>query len=257
MTTTARISGPVGRAAMNHPKDVFTVQQLLNGHMQRDPCRKLLREDGRWSRALERSIATFQQLSGSPVMTQGRIAPATRMFELLAQPPAIFGYERRMAQFMGPEPVIQGSTIEVFIFDGRFISSGSQWGHAAIDIDGKIYSRAPTKYAVLDREEYIYENIHRVKRDIIGLVIRLSNEEKSIIKKELDKRVKENKPYSITANSCSTNVAEILEMIGILSHDPRFKNNPSSGHLTSPKELLLAVSKSGRVIRKVNYSKAN
>ncbi|QPS79849.1 MULTISPECIES: hypothetical protein [Delftia] len=43
MATTARISGPVGRAAMNHPKDVFTVQQLLNGHMQRDPCRKLLK----------------------------------------------------------------------------------------------------------------------------------------------------------------------------------------------------------------------
>lgn len=155
MATTARISGPVGRAAMNHPKDVFTVQQLLNGHMQRDPCRKLLREDGRWSRALERSIATFQQLSGSPVMTQGRIAPATRMFELLAQPPAIFGYERRMAQFMGPEPMIEEPTIEVFIYDALLTRPGSQWGHAAIDIDGKTYSQAPTRYAVLEREQYL------------------------------------------------------------------------------------------------------
>lgn len=189
MATTARISGPVGRAAMNHPKDVFTVQQLLNGHMQRDPCRKLLREDGRWSRALERSIATFQQLSGSPVMTQGRIAPATRMFELLAQPPAIFGYERRMAQFMGPEPMIEEPTIEVFIYDALLTRPGSQWGHAAIDIDGKTYSQAPTRYAVLEREQYLSSNLATVKRDVTGLVLRVSREEKTKIKAELEKRV--------------------------------------------------------------------
>ena len=256
MATTARISGPVGRAAMNHPKDVFTVQQLLNGHMQRDPCRKLLREDGRWSRALERSIDTFQQLSGSPVMTQGRIAPATRMFELLAQPPAIFGYERRMAQFMGPEPAIEELTIEVFIFDGRFISSGSQWGHAAIDIDGQTYSRAPTKYAVLDRERYLSDNLSILRRDIVGLVLRISRDEKIKIKEELDRRVSQNKPYSITANSCSTNVAEILAMLGILSHDPRFQANPSSSSLVSPKELLLTISRSNRLVNRINYKKA-
>lgn len=255
MATTARISGPVGRAAMNHPKDVFTVQQLLNGHMQRDPCRKLLREDGRWSRALERSIATFQQLSGSPVMTQGRIAPATRMFELLAQPPAIFGYERRMAQFMGPEPMIKEPTIEVFIYDALLTRPGSQWGHAAIDIDGKTYSQAPTRYAVLEREQYLSSNLATVKRDVTGLVLRVSREEKTKIKAELEKRVAAQKPYSLTENSCSTNVAEVLESVGILAHDPRFQMSPSTSRLVSPKELLIIISRSNRILRRINYQK--
>jgi hypothetical protein len=189
-------------------------------------------------------------------MTQGRIAPATRMFELLAQPPAIFGYERRMAQFMGPEPAIEELTIEVFIFDGRFISSGSQWGHAAIDIDGQTYSRAPTKYAVLDRERYLSDNLSILRRDIVGLVLRISRDEKIKIKEELDRRVSQNKPYSITANSCSTNVAEILAMLGILSHDPRFQANPSSSSLVSPKELLLTISRSNRLVNRINYKKA-
>lgn len=85
---------------MNHPKDVVIVQQLLNGHIQRDPCRKPLKVDGKWSPEFERAIATFQQLAGGPVITEGRMEPGTRMFEMLLQPPAIFGYERRMSKRM-------------------------------------------------------------------------------------------------------------------------------------------------------------
>ena len=99
-------------------------------------------------------------MAGDHVMIKGRIAPATRMFELLKQPPAIFGYERRMAQRMRVEPVQQASTIEVLIFDGRLISTGSQWGHAAIDLDGKVYSQSHSRYAVLERSGYLLSLIH-------------------------------------------------------------------------------------------------
>lgn len=236
---------------MNHPKDVVIVQHLLNGHIQRDPCRKPLKVDGKWSQELERAIATFQQLAGGPVMTEGRMEPGTRMFQMLLQPPAIFGYERRMTQRMKPAPATP--TVEVFIFDGLLTNAGSQWGHAAIDIEGTTYSRAPTKYAVLGREKYLQDNLKI--RDAVGFVLRVTQEEKLKIKAELDRRVAAQKPYSLTDNSCSTNVAEVLESVGILAHDPRFQMFPSSSRMVSPKELLIVVSRSSRVINKINYKK--
>lgn len=254
MAPPVKLSGPVGRSAMNHPKDVVIVQQLLNGHIQRDPCRKLLKVDGKWSQEFERAIATFQQLAGGPVMTEGRIEPGTRMFEMLLQPPAIFGYERRMAQRMKPEPATP--TIEVFVFDGILVSAGSQFGHAAINIDGQTYSRAHTKYAVLKTDKYLADNLTKLKRDVVGLTLRVSQEEKSKIKAELDKRVAAQKPYSITDNSCSTNVAEVLESVGILAHDPRFQMFPSSSRMVSPKELLIVISRSDRVLKRSNYKKS-
>lgn len=247
------LSGPVGRAAMNHPKDVIVIQKLLNAHIQRDPCRKPLRVDGRWSPELERAITTFQRLDGGPVMTEGRIEPGTRMFNSLLQPPGIFGYERRMAQLMRPAPAVQGPAIEVLIFDGRMISQGSQWGHAAIDIDGTVYSQSHSSYAALERSSYMKANLEY--RDVVGLTLRVSPAEKSSIKAELDRRVAAKKPYSLTENSCSTNVAEVLEMVGVLAHDPRFQMTPSSSRMVSPKELLIVVSRSNRVLKRHNYKK--
>lgn len=255
MATPVKLSGPVGRSAMNHPKDVVIVQQLLNGHIQRDPCRKQLKVDGKSSVELERAIATFQELAGGPVMTEGRMEPGTRMFETLLQPPAIFGYERRMAQRMKPAPIATGPTIEVLIFDGRLISGGSQWGHAAIDIDGKTYSQSHSGYVVLERNRYVERNLQLVKRDVVSFVLRVSPEEKAKVKAELDRRVVAQKPYSLTDNSCSTNVAEVLEMVGILAHDPRFQMFPSSSRMVSPKELLIFVSRSDRVVKRSNYQK--
>jgi hypothetical protein len=257
MAQPAKLSGPVGRSAMNHPKDVVIVQQLLNGHIQRDPCRKPLRVDGKWSQEFERAIATFQKLAGGTVMTEGRMEPGTRMFEMLLQPPAIFGYERRMAQLMRFAQEPASPTIEVFIFDAILTNPGSQWGHAAIDIDGKTYSRAPTKYAVFERSRYLAGNLQDLKRDVVGLVLRVSQYEKNKIKDELDKRVASQKPYNIATNSCSTNVAELLEMVGILAHDPRFQMIPSSSRMVTPKELLIVVSRSNRMLKRNNYKKVS
>ena len=253
MAQPTTLSGPVGRAAMNHPKDVVMVQQLLNAHIRRDPCRKPLRVDGRWSPELERAITTFQRLDGGPVMTEGRIEPGTRMFNALLQPPEIFGYERRIAQLMRPAPAVHGPSIEVLIFDGRLISQGSQWGHAAIDVDGTVYSQSHSSYAVLERASYMKANLEY--RDVVGLTLRVSPAEKAKIKAELDRRVAAQRPYSLTDNSCSTNVAEVLEIVGILAHDPRFQMIPSSSRMVSPKELLIVVSRSDRVLKRDNYKK--
>lgn len=253
MAQPTKISGPVGRSAMNHPKDVVLVQQLLNGHIQRDHCRKPLRVDGRLSQDLERAISNFQKMTGGQIMTDGRIEPGTRMFDLLLQPPAIFGYERRMAQRMKPVATASNPTVEVFIFDGILTNAGSQWGHAAIGVDEKTYSQAHTKFAVLDRNIYLKDNMKL--RDVVGLKLSVSSDEKVIIQAELDKKVATQKPYSLTDNSCSTNVAEVLEMVGILAHDPRFQMLPSSSRLVSPKELLIVVSRSPRLVQRNNYKK--
>ncbi len=94
-------------------------------------------------------------------------------------------------------------------------------------------------------------------RDVVGLVLRVSQEEKIMVRAELDKRVAAQNPYNLTDNSCSTNVAEVLESIGVLAHDPRFQMIPSSSRMVSPKELLIMVSRSSRVLERINYKKSS
>ncbi|MGF6525701.1 hypothetical protein [Variovorax sp. PvP013] len=130
---------------------------------------------------------------------------------------------------------------------------GSQFGHVAID--GVIYSRAHSKYArILDGASYRQSNLKI--RDFEGLVLRVSQTEKTKIENELQRRVEIDAPYSIVNNSCSTNIADVLESIGILSHDPRFKMDPKSTDLVSPKEILIVVSRSKRMTKRNHYSKS-
>jgi hypothetical protein len=246
-----KISGPVGHSAINKAQDVVTVQRLLKGHLERDPCLKLLRVDGRYSDELVQAIRTFQTLAGSPATVSGRVEPASPTLRMLNQPPGVFGYESRLHRATAKQ--VTEPTIEVFVFDGILISGGSQWGHAAIDIDGRTYSQSHSGYVVLERNSYLDRNIKF--REVVGLVLRVSSDEKSKIKAELDRRVAAQKPYSLTDNSCSTNVAEVLETIGVLAHDPRFQLSPSSTRMVSPKELLITVSRSSRLVKRTNYEK--
>ena len=137
--------------------------------------------------------------------------------------------------------------IEVIVSDSRLISQGSQWGHAAIAIDGKVYSRAHPKYFTTKYDDYITRNSYR---DSIGLVLWLSAREKEIVRAELERRVKVNAEYSVFDNSCSSNVADVLELVGILAHDPRFLPTP-----VTPGELLGALSKSNRLVKKIPHQK--
>lgn len=137
--------------------------------------------------------------------------------------------------------------VEVIISDSRVMSQGSQWGHAAISIDEIVYSRAHPRYFTTTYADYVRRNSFR---DSIGLVLWLSSREKQIIQAELERRVKKNEPYNIFDNSCSTNVADVLELVGILAHDPRYLPTP-----VTPAELLNVLSKSNRLVKRIPHPK--
>lgn len=141
----------------------------------------------------------------------------------------------------------QRELIEVIVSDSKILSYGSNWGHVAIFVDGKIYSRAHEVYFTTNYDEYINRNSYR---DSIGIVLAISPREKEIIKKELDRRVFINKKYDLLNNSCSSNVEDVLELIDILAHDPR-----GLPELSTPAEILSVVSKSKRVVKKIPHQK--
>jgi len=163
------------------------------------------------------------------------------------------------------------TSIEVIVSDSRLRSRGSQWGHVAIEIDGIVYSRAHEEYVKIDKSTYLHGGIvslvngsirtgGNLWRDNLGLVVRLSPVEKEKIRKELERRVAVDRAfksahphsstYSVFDNSCSSNVADVLESIGILAHDPRWLPTP-----VTPAELLAVLEKSKRLAKKNHYPK--
>jgi len=169
------------------------------------------------------------------------------------------------------EIIVDTTTIEVIVSDSRMRSLGSQWGHVAIEIDGIIYSRAHEEYVKIDKHTYFYGGVVNLTtgsirtggnlwRDNVGLVLRVSPADKEKIKRELERRVSADEAfkrahpnestYSLFDNSCSTNVADVLEMIGILAHDPRWLPTP-----VTPAELDAVLEKSKRLAKKNYYEK--
>lgn len=94
----------------------------------------------------------------------------------------------------------------------------------------------------------------------MGLMLRVSPSEKLKVRRELERRVsvdrifKRTHPnrstYNLFDNSCSSNVADVLESIGILAHDPRWLPTP-----VTPAELDAALMKSKRLTKKNYYPK--
>ncbi|WP_081538608.1 hypothetical protein [Burkholderia stagnalis] len=163
------------------------------------------------------------------------------------------------------------TAIEVIVSDSRLRSRGSQWGHVAIEIDGIVYSRAHEEYVKIDKSTYLHggtvslangsiRTSGNLWRDNIGLILRLSPSEKEKIRNELERRVSvdrafkranpQSSTYSVFDNSCSSNVADVLESIGILAHDPRWLPTP-----VTPAELSAVLEKSKRLARKNHYPK--
>lgn len=149
---------------------------------------------------------------------------------------------------------VETDRVEVLVSDSRMRYMGSQFGHVAITIDDLVYSRAHERYVALPPYKYIHDSQQvNMNRDTVGIMLRVSPSEKLKMKTELERRIKidedfRNKhpgesSYSIVNNSCSTNVADVLESIGILAHDPRFFDSP-----VTPQELLSVLQKSKRVI---------
>lgn len=142
---------------------------------------------------------------------------------------------------------VQREYVEVIVSDSRIISKGSQWGHTAIFVNGKVYSRAHELYFTTSYDDYVKRNSYR---DSIGLKLWVSPKERETIQKELDRRVAINEPYSLFSNSCSSNVADVLELVGILAHDPRWLPFP-----VPPAELLAVVGKSKRMVERIPHPK--
>ena len=143
------------------------------------------------------------------------------------------------------------TTIEVVISAGKILSKTSQFGHAAIIIDGIAYSMGPEGYsAIFSGAEYILKQ--QRFRDSAGFTLRLGREEKLTIKRELQRRVSANKPYNMIDNSCSSNVAEVLGYGNIVAYDPRYLPG-----LVTPGDLFIALGRSKRLAKKTVYEKLN
>ena len=145
--------------------------------------------------------------------------------------------------------------IEVLVSDSVMRYMGSQFGHVAISIDNDVYTRAHETYRKLDKYSYIHDSQQiKMKRDTLGIFLRVSPDERNNIKGELERRLQldkefrlkhsEESSYSIINNNCSSNVADVLENIGVQSHDPRFFNTP-----ITPAELASVLRKSKRVVK--------
>ncbi|WP_278649012.1 DUF4105 domain-containing protein [Burkholderia lata] len=142
-------------------------------------------------------------------------------------------------------------TVEVIISDSRIISRGSQFGHTAIVIDGQEYGRAPTGWDSDTKEHYLYRQQVGMQRDSWGYVLKVSTMEKQKMLNEIHKRMTVNAPYSITRNSCSSNIAEVLESAGVQAHDPRW----SFVDTISPADLMIGLKHSRRLVAEHVYPK--
>jgi RHS repeat-associated protein len=140
-----------------------------------------------------------------------------------------------------------GEYAEVIISDSRMISQGSQFGHVAININGTVYSRAHSGWFVIDASTYIHRQ--QAFRDSIGLELNTTSKEESIMLELLNNRIKANEKYDISRNSCSSNVADALEQVGIHVYGPwQFGG-------IAPVDLLINLKKTGRVSRSNWYGK--
>lgn len=142
-------------------------------------------------------------------------------------------------------------TIEVIISDSRMISRGSQFGHTAIVINNQEYGRAPTGWDTDTKEHYLRRQQVDMHRDSWGYVLRVTASEKQKILTEIHERIAANKPYSLFTNSCSSNIAEILEAAGIQAHDPRW----SFADTISPADLMIGLKHSRRLVTEHVYPK--
>ncbi len=148
-----------------------------------------------------------------------------------------------------PKPIyLDREIIEVQVFDSILANPAAVMGHAAIEVRGISYNRQLDGYHREPPWQYIREQASI--RDIIGVRLWVTPMEADRLQQELERRVREGRRYNLLNNSCSTNTAQALELIGIMAHDPRGLPTP-----ITPAELLAAVRKSSRVVGERKYPK--
>ncbi|WP_175895475.1 lipoprotein N-acyltransferase Lnb domain-containing protein [Burkholderia pseudomultivorans] len=142
-------------------------------------------------------------------------------------------------------------TVEIIISDSRLISRGSQFGHTAIIVDGREYGRAPGGWDIDTKERYLRRQQVSMQRDSWGYTLKVTAQEKQKILAAINRRIAANEPYSLFGNSCSSNIAEVLQEAGIQAHDPRW----SFGETVSPADLMTGLKRSRRLVAEHVYPK--
>lgn len=142
-------------------------------------------------------------------------------------------------------------TVEILVSDSSLRHMGSQFGHVAVDIDGVVYGRAVRAWDVDHKVNYVLRQQSRMHRDTWGYTLAVTKEEKNAILREIQKQRKDNKPYNLINNSCSSAMVNVFGVTDILIVDPRW----SLGGMLSPSDIMDGLNKSTRVIKRRIYPK--
>ncbi|UOO76923.1 DUF4105 domain-containing protein [Neisseria sp. Dent CA1/247] len=142
-------------------------------------------------------------------------------------------------------------TVEILVSDSSLRHMGSQFGHVAVDIDGTVYGRAVSILSVNHKVNYILRQQVNMRRDTWGYTLAVTKAEKDAILNEIQKQRKENKPYNLINNSCSSAMVNVFGVTDILIVDPRW----SLGGMLSPSDIMDGLNKSPRVIKRRIYPK--
>lgn len=151
-----------------------------------------------------------------------------------------------MIQRPPPPPIApKADEIEIIVSDSIAISSGSQFGHTAIDLDGTVYGRAVRAWDVDTKTHYLYRQQDKMNRNSWGYVIKVTLAEKAKIIAEAKKKAKHDKPYSIVSNSCSSAMNDLLVVGGVDDAiDPRWIFGA-----IAPRDLMRGLTESKRLVR--------
>lgn len=136
---------------------------------------------------------------------------------------------------------------EVIISDSRLWSQGSQFGHVALNVNGAVFSRAHSKWLVEGLDKYLVRQQNF--RDSVGLVLNTTRMEEKQLIVFLNNRIGANTEYDIGSDSCSSNVADALETIGIPVYGAWQLN------AIAPVDVMINLKKTDRVIRTNWYGK--
>ena len=140
-----------------------------------------------------------------------------------------------------------GLYAEVLVSDSRLISRGSQFGHVAIDINGTVYSRTHSGWFTTSRGDYLRRQQNF--RDTVGLLLDTTWGDDDALEAELLRRISQRTKYDLHSDSCSSNVSDALDKIGIHS------KGPWQFDMVSPLDLLINLPKTGRVTNRYIYGR--
>jgi hypothetical protein len=129
------------------------------------------------------------------------------------------------------------------------LDRGSPFGHAAIDINGTVYSRHHSGWLVESRSAYLdrQQNI----RDTVGLLLDTSWLEDDAVENYIQDRINGGSEYDLLSDSCSSNLSDALDEIGVTTTGPWQYGG------ISPADLLINLPKTGRVTNRYLYERRN